>query len=235
MVSTREVLEAINDRPSNLNDLSVPVFVDRQLPRPDSETPIVIQTVSDASLDILTLNNQVVQLQDTRGFRLSVATLRRDGAMNSVTTLGALSLAHGDSIAVSGGGLAPNSDAVLWLFSQPRRLSVVRVGVDGQFTAQSVIGIDVPVGQHTAQINGLTPQGELRSLNLAVNVVSATYTDLVEQESSASTSTTIATEPRAEQDGNKSLEALLIAIIIILGTSTGLLLIARRRRDRELQ
>ena len=113
----------------------------------------------------------MVQLQDAEGFRLSVSSTDDDGDLQRVNTRGALVVEHENFITVTGSGFKPNSDAVAWLFSEPRRLGVVRVGSDGSFEQSLRIGSEVPVGEHTTQVNGLTASGEMRSLNLAVEVI----------------------------------------------------------------
>jgi len=80
-------------------------------------------------------------------------------------------LQQGNFLTVTGEGFKPNSVAVAWLFSQPRRLGVITVGADGAYAANLRIAEEVPPGQHTAQVNGLTIDGQVRSLNLAVEVV----------------------------------------------------------------
>lgn len=54
-----------------MNDLSVPVYVNSELPKAEPENPIVIQTGEQSQLDIITVNEQIVQVQDTEasGFR----------------------------------------------------------------------------------------------------------------------------------------------------------------------
>lgn len=149
----------------------MPVFLNNSLPAPDPQTPLVIQTGVDTRLDVITINQQVVQLQDSQGFRLSVSAVDESGELTKVSRSGAIIVTRRNFISVSGAGFKPNSDAVAWLFSSPRRLGVVRVGTDGAFSDILQVGSDVEAGEHTTQINGVTPDGEVRSLNLAVEII----------------------------------------------------------------
>lgn len=170
-VSTQQVQQAIADRQTNVQDLSLPVFVNKELPKPEPENPLVIQTSAETRLDIITVNQQVIQLQDAEGFRISVGATDETGAPTRVSPSGVIIVEQQNFITLSGEGFKPNSDAVAWLFSEPRRLGVVRVSSDGTFQESLQIGEDVPVGEHTTQVNGLTPDGDVRSLNLAVEIL----------------------------------------------------------------
>ena len=170
-VSSDEVRKAIEARESNLNDLSVPVYVNSELPQAEPENPIVIQTGEQTQLDIITVNEQIVQVQDAQGFRVSVGSLRNDGTFAEVNSRGALLVLPGGVISFSGEGFEPYSEAVAWLFSDPRRLGVMNVDENGRFDAQLTVTAEVPIGAHTTQVNGLTANGQTRSLNLAVEVV----------------------------------------------------------------
>jgi len=170
-VSSQQVLQAVAQKESNVQDLSLPVFVNNELPKPAAENPLVIQTGAETRLDIVTINEQVIQLQDSEGFRISVSATDAEGELTKVNTRGAIVVERENFITVTGEGFKPNSDAVAWLFSEPRRLGVVRVGADGKFEESLQIGDDVPAGEHTTQVNGLTTDGTVRSLNLAVEVI----------------------------------------------------------------
>lgn len=193
---------------------------------------MVIQTGAEKTLDIVTINERVVQLQDTDGFRVSVSSTDLAGELTKVNTNGAIVVQHLNFITVTGEGFKPNSDAVAWLFSEPRRLGVVRVRDDGTFEESLQISPDIPIGEHTTQVNGVTATGEVRSLNLAVEVVESQPTS----SNAAVTDTAIdpvlvaATGPRDET----SVAIALIALGVVLGSAlTALLLVVARRRKHR--
>ena len=70
----------------------------------------------------------------------------------------------------SGAGFAPGSKIKVWLFSDPKELTTVIAGPDGTFTGSSELPAGIEIGQHTVQLNGLTKDGQIRSVSLGVVV-----------------------------------------------------------------
>jgi len=68
----------------------------------------------------------------------------------------------------SGNGFAPGSIVKVWLFSEPNELSEVLADENGNFIGKALIPESVPTGEHTIQLNGLTQDGQLRSVALGV-------------------------------------------------------------------
>jgi len=154
-----------------VSDLSQPVLIKDELPKAEPENPIVVQTGDETSWDVVTINRRVVQMRDNGNFRLSVTAVDDTGELTEVNTRGAIVLTHGHYITVSGDGYRPGTEVVAWLFSTPRRLGTLRVAADGSFESRLLVDSTVEFGEHTAQVNGYTAAGDLRSLNLAVEVV----------------------------------------------------------------
>jgi hypothetical protein len=225
-VTSQEIQSAVASRESNVQDLSIPIYVDSQLPKAVPEDPLVIQTSNDRQLDVITINEQLIQLQDSTGFRLSVSATDGKGNLTQVNTRGAIVVEHRNFITVTGEGFLPNSDAVAWLFSEPRRLGVVRVRADGSFEESLQISEDVPVGDHTTQVNGLTPSGDVRSLNLAVEV---------RERAPVVTDTTI--DPvivaNSGERTSTSIGVALLVLGVILGSALTWFFVLLRRRRRE--
>ena len=169
-IAPADVQRYVQQQSQNVRDLSLPIYVSNQLPSPEANSPLVIQTVN-AQLNIVTINEQVIQLQDGDGFRLSVSATDGGGNMLPVNTNGAIVVEPNNFISVSGTGFQPNSTAVVWLFSEPSRLGTVNVGVDGSFNDRVALADGIQPGEHTAQVNGITARGAIRSLNLAVEVI----------------------------------------------------------------
>ena len=74
---------------------------------------------------------------------------------------------------MSGQGFAPGTLVDVWLFSSPTFLGTVLVGADGTFKASLEVASGIPIGEHTLQANGISSDGDTRSLNLGVRVVDA--------------------------------------------------------------
>jgi hypothetical protein len=70
----------------------------------------------------------------------------------------------------SGTGFAPGSIIRIWLFSDPTELGDVIADASGNFVGQAQLPQGIPTGEHTVQLNGLTKDGQLRSVSLGVVV-----------------------------------------------------------------
>lgn len=70
----------------------------------------------------------------------------------------------------SGTGFAPGSPVKVWLFSDPFSLGKVVTDAQGNFVGSSKLPSNVPVGEHTVQLNGLSKDGQVRSVALGVVV-----------------------------------------------------------------
>ena len=170
-------------------------------------------------------------MQDIKGLRLSVSATNSNGELAMANTRGALVVTKASFIIISGEGFKPGSDVVAWLFSDPRRLGVVRVNTKGTFEKSLRVGSDVPLGDHTAQVNGLTRSGDMRSLNLAIEVIDAKETSV----NPAATDTTInplivaAAGPRNDTPARVA----LVVLGLVIGAALVWFLLARRRRRDE--
>ncbi|MFM2114874.1 MAG: hypothetical protein RI908_615, partial [Actinomycetota bacterium] len=154
VVSDSEAAAVVATTPNNVQDLSLPVFVNNRLPEAQPAQPVVIQSENNVTVQVVTVNNQVVTVADETGFRLAVAAVDESGAPMPVAADGALLVRRDHQISINGQGLRPNSVAVAWVFSEPRRLGDVprtplprvfseprrlgdvRVAADGSFSAK---------------------------------------------------------------------------------------------------
>ncbi|NDA79284.1 MAG: extracellular solute-binding protein, partial [Actinobacteria bacterium] len=109
-------------------------------------------------------------LTDGSGFKISIAAVDKDGNPFTFNSRGAVVVKHGNFIAVAGEGFAPSTEAKTWLFSSPRELGALNVDAQGRFSAQYKITRDVRIGDHLAQVTGLGPNGEQRSVTIDVEI-----------------------------------------------------------------
>lgn len=224
-VTTEEVTRALEASTSNVNDLSLPVYVNSALPNPNGPAPIIVQVGSPERVDMVTINEQVIQMSTPDGFRLAVSAVDEGGAPTAVSPSGAIVVEQDHFISVSGSGFRPGSEAVAWLFSTPRRLGVVSVAADGSFSASLPIG-DIAIGDHTTQVNGYTANGALRSLNLAVEVVAPGSAPRAVAASTSVGSRVVearwtAYDPTKDADTTNAITAALAAFVALAG-ATGL-------------
>jgi hypothetical protein len=69
-----------------------------------------------------------------------------------------------------GTGFAPGSIIKVWLFSDPTSLADVTADSSGNFTGRSQLPAEIAHGEHTVQLNGLSKNGQVRSVALGVLV-----------------------------------------------------------------
>jgi len=69
-----------------------------------------------------------------------------------------------------GTGFAPGSIIKVWLFSDPSSIADVVADSNGNFTGSAQLPADIPDGEHTVQLNGLSKDGQVRSVSLGVVV-----------------------------------------------------------------
>ena len=120
-----------------------------------------------------------------------------------------------DFITIAGGGLKPFTPASTWLFSTPTKLGELQVDANGNFTEEYSIGDAVPPGDHTAQLNGIAPDGTLRVVEVAVEIL-PTPDVVVPAVAQSSTSDT---PPPAPPMSNSATIALLASALALLAVS----------------
>lgn len=83
---------------------------------------------------------------------------------------GNLEVVQGRGLATSGRGFAPDSAVGVYLFSEPRTLGTLQTDAQGVFSGVVPVPDDVPVGVHTAQVSGYTPDGDILVVSLGIEV-----------------------------------------------------------------
>ena len=103
-------------------------------------------------------------------FSLSLAAETSDGTPIEMDSEGRIILSPAQSAQVEGIGFSPNTTVVIWMFSEPQKLGEMTTNSQGSFEGSVPIPADLAVGEHTIQINGVTKNGETRSVSLGVVV-----------------------------------------------------------------
>jgi len=222
-ISDAQVQATVATLPANVHDLSLPVFVNNQLPEPQAAAPLMIQTQNEVTVKVVTVNERVVTVSDETGFRLAVAAVDEAGEPIRIAADGALTVRRDHWISVVGSGMRPNSTAVAWVFSEPRRLGSVKVAADGTFSERFEVPKDLPEGDHTTQVNGVDARGDIRSFNLAINVrdvataVAASAGQVNATIFSDPTDAFVAAVPRTAARENPATAYALLAILLLGG------------------
>ena len=84
-----------------------------------------------------------------------------------------LQMGPGSQLNVAMSGFAAGTEAQAWAFSEPTFLGSFTVASDGTFTGSVAIPV-LPAGEHTIQVNGTTPSGQVRSVSVGVIAIDDT-------------------------------------------------------------
>jgi len=104
------------------------------------------------------------------GFGMNFAAVSRRGAPINLDNDGNILLDGDRNVTFGGFGFAPGSLVQVWLFSDPVALRQVVADKNGEFTGESTIPGNIPFGQHTVQLNGITNEGVIRTLSMGVKL-----------------------------------------------------------------
>jgi hypothetical protein len=92
---------------------------------------------------------------------------------------GELRVFRKDQFMVSADGLLPGTTYTVFMFSEPRELARGEASIDGMVASGVITPDDVEYGQHTLQLNGVGPDGEVVSISLGFTVLSREDNTLV--------------------------------------------------------
>ncbi|GAA2445206.1 fibronectin type III domain-containing protein [Agromyces soli] len=106
------------------------------------------------------------------GFEVRVQAVGPDGKPVALVN-GALAVPAGGSLRISGDGFQGGSVLDFWLLGAELGLGEATANADGSFTATLTLPEGLRLGAETLQINGLAPDGSVRSIVTGITVVSA--------------------------------------------------------------
>jgi hypothetical protein len=173
----------------------------------ENGSPVTIQLIENGS------NNGYVLIGD--GWQVSLEATDSSGEPLLLDDDGNIILNSDRFVQFSGNGFAPGSIVKVWLFSTPTELSDVIADVNGNFIGKALIPEGIPTGEHTIQLNGLTKDGQLRSVALGV---------LIQPE------VLIAPVPPVGFDLSGTMNFLWIILVLV---SIWLFILWRRRKKKE--
>ena len=192
-----------------------PVVIRGVVDSPRPGNIVLLDDGQSKSLQVVRINKSALRLESNDGFALTITTRDMNGVPFQLGEGGSIIVKHGNFIAIAGQGFAGSTLAKTWLFSSPREIGSIDVNADGSFAAEHPIGDDVKVGVHTAQVNGLAPNGETRSLSISVEVLPnegpAPY------------------DPLAKRSDVARLFAELLSLLVVVGAGVG----GASRRDDD--
>ncbi|MFK4731600.1 fibronectin type III domain-containing protein [Agromyces mediolanus] len=106
------------------------------------------------------------------GFAVRVQAVGPDGKPVALVN-GTLAVPAGGSLRISGAGFQGGSALDFWLLGAELGLGEATANADGTFTATLSLPKGVRLGAETLQINGLSPDGGVRSIVTGITIVAA--------------------------------------------------------------
>lgn len=168
-----EVVAAILNSVATEAHLS-PVIIPGVVDTPGVGQIVFLDGSTEKNIEIVRINGSAIQMKSADGFTLNISTRDKNGQPVQFNSRGGIVVKHGNFISISGQGFAPGTVAKTWLFSSPRELGNLNVSSDGSFAAEFPITDDIHIGDHVAQVDGLSPDGQVRSLTLDVEILPST-------------------------------------------------------------
>jgi hypothetical protein len=181
---------------------------------------------------LVIVENTVAQVVSPGGGLLNVEA--KDGQDSvPVDNRGRVQMVRSNNVETQGTGMQPNSEFAVYLFSDPILLGIGKTDAQGRFFASFPVTQDLPIGDHTLQLNGLLPDGRTTSVSMPVIVV-----DTIATAKNQAMPKTILIDNNPVEAATNTLYffiAVLIALIIFMSFGGSRLLFAafRRRKDDE--
>lgn len=145
-----------------------------------------------------------------------------------VDTQGRVQMVRENSVEAEGQGLRADSEFAVYLFSDPILLGIGRTDLAGRFFASFPVEDELPLGDHTLQVVGITPTGEQRTVSMPVVVVEDKETAKAQ-----ALPPTILVDQNPVQAWLDSVNYLITILLILILVAFWWLFGFRRRQDKE--
>jgi len=120
--------------------------------------------------------NHGIRHVDGDGFSIELEAQDADGDRLNSDAAGRFIVTEDGTLQIRGTGFKAGSSTDVWLFSTPYLLGEVKVAQDGTFSGSFPLPQGIKTGRHTTQLNGLSSQGNLRSVSTGLVVLPAEAT-----------------------------------------------------------
>jgi hypothetical protein len=176
-------------------------------------------------VNLVAAGTSVLQLSAAGGVVLQMQSLHLSGQPMDVSATGMLQVYQSRTIRIAGSGFAPNSYTTIWIFSKETKLGEVITDTNGSFVEAFPITADIPLGDHTIQINGEHPDGSVRTVAMGVNVQGESFApaEVITDVSGPNGSN--------ESESNQALGVIgAVGLAFLGGIVVGVLTLSQRRR-----
>jgi hypothetical protein len=136
-------------------------------------------------------------------------------------------------VALQGSSFAAKSLVDVTIFSEPTKLGVVTTDANGVFSSELVIPPSVPAGPHTIKLDGVTPDGELFTVSLGVDVLNPRYVDVAGALSDLSASDSPSDSIASSASPQRLLMLLILVALLGIGVLAAWWVVRTKRRNRQ--
>jgi outer membrane protein OmpA-like peptidoglycan-associated protein len=165
-------LTALRTTNGNVQSLALPITRNNVLPEVEPGNSVIINSEGAQSAQLRVVKGTTLVLTSGQeNLSLAMSAIQSDGRPAPISTRGTVKIAQGQNLAITGSGFKPNSKVAVWIFSSPRSFGSVITDANGSFAAEIPMPDNVAPGNHTAQVNGQRKNGDIRSLNLGLEVI----------------------------------------------------------------
>jgi hypothetical protein len=173
-----ETSTTVRSSTSSVNAPQVPTTVDGvAVPQVKPAEGAAIVNGKPIEVRIETVESTWVEI--TAGeMSMTFAALEEGGQARPLLANGSVLFAPGDTLEVSGGGLAPGTDAEFWLFSTPMLLGERQADASGEILARFTLPKNIALGAHKVQIVSQTPAGDPMVLAFGVTIASPSVVEM---------------------------------------------------------
>lgn len=184
---------------------------------------------------LVILDKTVAQVVAPTGGVISVQA--KNGAIPiAVSTAGRVQMLKSNSVVAQGDGLAPNTEFAVYLFSKPTLLGIGKTNGRGEFFVSFPVKKNIPLGDHTLQVNGLLSDGRVSSVSMPVRVVDSVESVVAEE----AADTNPAYETHSDSGNTEApylatVSILFLIMIVLFAVSRLIWVVTRRRRKRDEQ
>jgi hypothetical protein len=119
---------------------------------------------------LVIVDNTSAQVITASGGLLAVQAKDGDNLV-PVNDLGRVQMIRNNTVETQGSGLAPNTEFAVYLFSEPTLLGIGKTDAQGKFFVSFPVTEELPIGDHTLQINGELVNGQVSSVSMPVSIV----------------------------------------------------------------
>jgi hypothetical protein len=187
---------------------------------------VVVNTVSSSS-------NQVA-LQFPGGVELVIKSSTPSVFIPATTSGNSrLQVVREGIVALQGSSFAADSLVDVTIFSEPTKLGVVTTDANGVFSSELVIPPSIPAGPHTIKLDGVTPEGELFTVSVGVDVLNPRYVDVANELSDSIASDSPSDSIASAASTKIPLMLLLLVMLLGIGAFAALWVARVKRRNQQ--